>query len=159
MLKRNCDQVVRLLLGKKICKRGELTRLYHLLNGFVKKQLEKTYQDFNGIITLGQFVTLGVVLVGILARVYGIYKNLLEMYESEFIDAGFIRVPSEKPNETKEFMESLVEEELGEAVSSEAVSSDISAPKIVRPADDNGSKKKDSKKKKKKKSAIDSIFG
>lgn len=160
MLKRNCDQVARLLVGRRVQKLDELACLYHLLNGFTKKQLKKTYQDFNSVIALGQFVTLGVVLVGILARVYAIYGKLLEIYESQFREVGFIRVRNERPKETNQFMESLIDEELGEAVPSVTIKAvplePATAKTRVSSAEGVRSKKKNSKKKK---SAIDSIFG
>lgn len=159
MLKRNCDQVVKLLVGRRVRKLDELTRLYHLLHGFIKKQLTKTYQAFNNVIALGQFVTMGVVLVGILARVYSSYGKLLEIYESQFRDAGFIRVPSEKPMETKQFMESLIEEELGEAVPTEPIKTVPPEPTATKVPSAEGTRSKKKNSKKKKKSAIDSIFG
>lgn len=153
MLKRNCNQVVGLLAVKRVENVKDLSRLYKLLNGFINKQSIKTYHDFNSVIALGQFVSLGVILIGILARIYAIYRKLLEIYESKFKDSGFIRVPSEKPIETNQFMESLVQEELGEVVPIEPKTTKSTAP------ENNIPKKESSKRKKKKKSTIDSIFG
>lgn len=158
VLKRNCQQVSKLLVGRKIQKLDELTHLYHLLNGFIKKQLKRTYREFNSIIALGQFVTLGVVLVGILARVYAVYGKLLEIYEPQFRDAGFMRVPSKEPRESKQFLESLIEEELGDPLPSEPDKTvPLERPAAKAPSFGDTRTKKSSKKKKK--SAIDNIFG
>ncbi|KAH3902008.1 uncharacterized protein SCODWIG_03327 [Saccharomycodes ludwigii] len=53
-----------------------LISLYDILCYFQKKQLKSIYYNFNGIIALGQFATLGVVLVGILARIYSLSLKL-----------------------------------------------------------------------------------
>lgn len=159
MLKRNCSQVVNLLVNRKIIKKRELAKLYHLLQGFRKKQVSRTYYDFNNIIGLGQFVSLGVVLVGIVARIYATYGLLLELYDEQFQKAGFFpAVREEVTDEMRpEQLISTAGEELGEEI--EQLPGQEQAPVQVEqsPAVKNRSKYKKSKKKKK--SAIDSIFG
>lgn len=158
-LKRNTAQVVELLQAAKLGP-VRLTRLFRLLQKFLKKQVARMYYSFNGVIGLGQFVTLGVVLVGILARVYAAYCELYQAHESEFVKLKLIHVRNSAPTPIVK-LQALVDEELGEEV-------DIAAPIAVSttPLVENSTKSgnsriagKSKKKSKKKKSAIDDIFG
>ncbi|AQZ15881.1 RMP1 (YLR145W) [Zygosaccharomyces parabailii] len=161
MLKRNCSQVVNLLAQRKITIRSDLAKLYHLLHGFRQKQAPRTYYDFNSVIGLGQFVSLGVVLVGILARIYTIYGILLEIYDEQFQKAGFFRVIGQKNTDTKDEQEQLmkfvVEEDFGEEITQITMMEQAPAPTELESVSKKRSKAKGLKKKKK--SAIDSIFG
>lgn len=161
MLKRNLSQVVNLLAQRKITGKSDLAKLYHLLHGFRQKQAPKTYHDFNDVIGLGQFVTLGVVLLGILARIYTVYGILLEIYDERFQQAGFFRIIRLKNTDTKEdqerLMKSVVDEDFGEEITQIPIVEQASAPNELKSASRKRSKVKNSRKKKK--SAIDSIFG
>ncbi|KAG0667042.1 hypothetical protein C6P44_001843 [Monosporozyma unispora] len=106
---------------------------------------------------MGQFVTLGVVLVGLLARCRSLLLQLQP--EEEIIE---IKKPVEINNDIIQGISS-VDEDLGlEIIEDMPVEEDVSLPKLAK-EDLNKTKrsKKTSKKKKgkKSKSAIDSIFG
>lgn len=177
MLKRNCGQVVELLQNKNLRNNCELVKLYHLVNGFTKRQISKSYYDFNGVIALGQFVTLGVVLVGLLSRIYVIYKEILDLYATKFESVGCLarsrgqnhQQSSEAKQQQEKLLESIAQEELGEEMTQAIVRSpEIAIPSskaMVEPseAEFHEEKKKEKRTKKKKtkktKSAIDGIFG
>lgn len=56
-----------------------VNQLYKSLHYFVKKQSKAVYYAFNGVIQLGQFVTLGVVLIGSFAKIQSNFEKLLQM--------------------------------------------------------------------------------
>lgn len=166
MMKRNCGQVIEILQHPTVDKNRDLVRLYKLINDFKRRQLPRTYYDFNGVIGLGQFVTLGVVLVGLLSRVFVVYKRLMELFEDRFKDAGCVDdhvlpapadldLPLEKIqtyNEVEEIGEEIHEQSVGKISNFQ----EVVTPTVKKPL---AGKKSSKKKKKKTKSVIDSIFG
>lgn len=189
ILKRNCCKSVDILqnvcftnINKKTILRvdRDLIHLFNMINPMIKHKSRRIYYDFNGVIALGQFVTLGVVLVGIQARIYAIYKSLFELFISDFKRLQCInnKILDSLQNDTvmeEKFAQSLESaniEELGEIFNEELgetiESSDLfllEKPVIdikISSSDtgDNQNKKKEKKKKKKsKKTAIDDLFG
>ncbi|CAR25097.1 Rmp1p [Lachancea thermotolerans CBS 6340] len=159
-LKRSSAQVLELLQHQKL-NAVQLRKLYSLLNKFQKKQLSRMYYSFNGVVGLGQFVTLGVVLIGLLARVNALYRQIYADYEREFKNLALIRFEqifaAESPVEKQ--LQSLVNEELGEVVDESMVplpKTEINSNAALISTQKMKAKKKV---KKKKKSAIDDIFG
>lgn len=161
-LKRNCGQIVE-LLGltrlKTTCMRDDKwVKLHRLLQRALFRQLKRWYWDFNSIIALGQFVTLGCVLVALLANVRALYMKIWELSYDEFIRCEcFIK------KIIKGKKESVMDdgEELGEAINEDIRNvvrerEHVEPIQVVEPETD---KKKKKKKKKKNKSAIDGIFG
>lgn len=158
MMKRNCGQVLEILQKPSIEKAGDVISLYKLVNDFNKRQIAKTYRDFNGVIALGQFVTLGVTLIGLLSRVFSTYKLILAFFHARFQEVGCLDRISGK---TQEIPASLGEdqpypdmEEIGEEITVIPVEATTYNAESILP-----SKKVSKKKKKKSKSVIDSIFG
>ncbi|CCH62399.1 hypothetical protein TBLA_0H01110 [Henningerozyma blattae CBS 6284] len=177
MLKRSCSQVIELLQRyKNSWKDSQLIKLYRLLHNFLKKQLSKMYYEFNGVIALGQFITLGVVLVGLLSRVNSIYTQLMELFFPDFKRLKIMPMIKNRDglkNETEmeKLLEYVTNEELGEDINEDFLSNksiksssmtpvDVPETQILEPnINSNANKiKKKSKKKKKSKSAIDDIF-
>lgn len=123
------------------------------------------FRAFNGIIALGQFITLGLTLVGVLGKVYhhvGTIEGLRETNSnrSKSIDVDYNNVD----------LGADLREELGEEVAynegeeekkrKSVEPLDLSIRKKKKTTkDDQGNDKDKKKKKKKKKSAIDDIFG
>lgn len=163
MLKRNCAQVVELLSKRKLRKDSDIIRLYKVLHDLHSRQVSKTYRDFNGVIALGQFVTLGIILVGLLSRLYGIYGELMSIFEEKFQKAGCLDGPRIQKTKQDDVLPidnvlGFKLEDFGEEItieSSEAVQKVPKKPLEVKPA----VKPTKKKKKKKSKSAIDDIFG
>lgn len=166
MMKRNCAQVVEILQKPAVEKTTDVVRLYKLVNDFNKRQVPKTYHDFNGVIGLGQFVTLGVVLVGLLSRVFSTYKQILSVFQVKFQDAGCLDKPvlleahaSVAEVQTQSY---LGLEEIGEEVVEEVTKTIQTTGETKTNVDIVpmlGKKASKKKKKKKSKSVIDSIFG
>lgn len=157
ILKRNVTQVLELL--HKVPKNKDVIRLHSLINRLLKKQLSKIYYSFNGVIKLGQFVTLGVVLVGLLARIYCIYMETMDRYKQKFVILGCIKENTTKQDDvTESELQNIAGEELGEEVSTEIIGRVTSNTKPSVNLLKTKKNKKD-KKKRKNKSAIDSIFG
>lgn len=164
MMKRNVCEVVEVVQRVSRAKKGPTDRdlriLYRVLHKFFNME-GKLYYSFNGVIQLGQFLTLGVVLVGLLARVHCIYRELYEQYGDKFIELGCVKLP--KYNTKLEEHVPMDTDEVGELIEeSEILGSteeiiDKPEPKIEKKKDKDDKKKK--KKKKKKSSAIDDIFG
>lgn len=173
ILKRNVAQAVRIIEGlvfRGVCHDKQLLKLHSLLYSILKLQIKKMYYDFNGVISLGQFVTLGVVLIGNLARIYTVYMHIYDTLEEDFRRIGCIKNntssvnPGMSDNEVREALESIADEEIGEEIGE-----DLETMAIFKSTDDHSkvlaaSGKKDNKygkkkKQKKKKSAIDDLFG
>ncbi|EDO15153.1 hypothetical protein Kpol_397p13 [Vanderwaltozyma polyspora DSM 70294] len=123
ILKRSCGQVIEILQDKKIKGSKNWFKLYNLIENLINKQINKIYYDFNGIIALGQFVTLGVVLIGLLSRIYNCYIDILELFKDNFIKYGCKAIITNSRNdnfndmkykETEKLLESITNEELGE---------------------------------------------
>lgn len=142
-------------------------KIHSLMTGFLKTKLKKVYYDFNGVIALGQFVVLGVVLVGILARVYSLYKDLYEALEKDFIRVGcqksdYTNVVDAKMNDglMNAQFNTFADEELGEEITDDSVANLLSGSReSLRKIPRRSAKKKDKRKDKRKKSVIDDIFG
>ncbi|QLG73885.1 hypothetical protein HG535_0F03970 [Zygotorulaspora mrakii] len=168
ILKRNCSEVLEVIQKKVIDKEFDFAKLYQIINKFKKKILPKIYYEFNGIIALGQFVTLGVILVCLLSRVYAIYKDIYAIYSGNFeriscqsIDNSARKKEEDLDRELK-IMESLADEELGEEITNIAsVSEDQLTHINIQPSPhvERQKIKKKKSKKKKAKSVIDGIFG
>ncbi len=153
ILKRSISQILRQCQYNKV----ERQSCKYAIRRFLKIQLPAIYYAFQGLLTMGQFVTLGVVLVGLLARCRSLLLQLQP--EEEIIE---IKKPVEINNDIIQGISS-VDEDLGlEIIEDMPVEEDVSLPKLAK-EDLNKTKrsKKTSKKKKgkKSKSAIDSIFG
>ena len=161
-MKRNCGQIVDLLgsrrLQSKRLRDTEWVKLYKLLQRALFRQLKKWYWQFNGIIALGQFVTLGCTLVALLANMRALYMKLWEMNNTEFVRRGcsmknLPKTKSETGVDNGEELGEIIDEDIGNTVRENEL---VVMPSPL-PVTENANKKK--KKKKKNKSAIDGIFG
>lgn len=173
MLKRNSAQVLELLSknhNRSLKNQNDIRRLYRIIHDFISKHLHKAYYDFNGVITLGQFVTLGVVLVGLLSKTYSIYVKIIDRYKITFDKLGCIgkniirkkQFIMEEAYETQAIIETMNDEEIGQEIIDIPEERTLSLEKSVQTYSIPGlkqSKVKKKKKAKKNKSAIDSIFG
>ncbi|KAH7579480.1 Hypothetical protein J6896_04875 [Nakaseomyces glabratus] len=171
MLRRSVGDVVEILqpLGRtknqKLKDKKDGRFLYRTLHKFFQME-SKLYYSFNNIIKLGQFITLGVVLVGILGRVHSIYHEIFELYKEQFISIGCLRVPKKNAQIEEAHVTTNDNEELGELINDADVLIEPSAllKQDVIPSENiknesKSSKDKKKKKKKKKGSAIDDLFG
>lgn len=170
MLKRNCAEVLEVLGSKRPGSKSQMIRLYRLMNKLLKKESKKIYYEFNGIISLGQFVTLGVVLLFTLGKVYSIYGSFIELYSEEYSQMGCGATNANSKQEEiirirdMEILRSMADEELGEDItdfisSSKHCRSEEQIPQATTFVSSKKITKKGTKKKKKAKSTIDGIFG
>ncbi|CDO94012.1 unnamed protein product [Kluyveromyces dobzhanskii CBS 2104] len=177
ILKRNVAHVVPLLeslVYKGVRHDKDLLKIHSLLHAILKLQIKKMYYDFNGVISLGQFVTLGVVLVGALARIYKIYSSVYDSLASEFYRVGCVKKSVSGAQQlmldkkVRTALEAIVDEEIGELIEEESStqSSMASSKRSKENVNTTTTKaswtkeaKKSKKKKLKKKSAIDDLFG
>lgn len=130
-----------------------LRSLYQKLHHLMQVKVKKMYYEFNGVIALGQFVTLGVVLIGLLSRMYDIFTRIQNSYEQEWIRLNLVQVRKDKTATEKAVdTDMIVDEEIGEVI-------EVPVPKYseIIPAEKKKTKK-NKKKKKNSKSIIDSIF-
>ena len=163
----------------KCIRTRQYNALYRLIVKFQRSQLKQMYYEFNGVIGLGQFVTLGVVLVGHLARVNNLFKQILESYGN--IYRRYLKGKGSKnkvkPKGSSEPTTVLLDpngEDIGEALEVSIPHTDLIIPnENLDPAQGSKSEKvelgsgkprkeeqeKKKKKKSKSKSAIDDIFG
>ena len=161
-MKRNCGQIIKLLSSKRLQAKRlrdvEWVKLHRLLQRALFRQLKKWYWQFNGVIALGQFVTLGCTLVTLLANVRALYMKLWEGNNSEFIRCGcsmknFPKAKDKQAMSSVEELGNIIDEDIGDTIRENEL--------VITPMPDsvpeNGKKKK--KRKKKNKSAIDGIFG
>lgn len=121
----------------------------HLL----KKVFRQAYFAFNTIIALGQFINLGLVLVGLLSALQG---HLLKI---EGVEKALNSTPKAKP---KEQVEDVQDPDVDLGVAVEPAVSSIEQTAFVPPPPKHLSKPKKMKKlkkSKKSKNAIDDIFG
>lgn len=151
-------------------KKGESVSLQDIVEGpqvqslikkFLKFQLPSIYREFQNVLTIGQFVTLAVVLIGLLARCRSLLLTLQSEKEREREEEG------ERERETIiDEMSSIktIDEDLGmeveiqekqPSIETKIIDQDVAIMDLVDITD----KKKSKKSKKKKKSAIDDIFG
>ncbi|AMD19001.1 HBR100Wp [Eremothecium sinecaudum] len=171
MLKCTTTQVIN-VLQKPVKYRRDLLLLYSLLRRFLKTRLKRIYYEYNTLISQGQFITLGVVLLGVLARVNSVFKEIMQLHSVEFERFAY------KSNPKKEEVHDVgrnVDEEIGTLIddrkearlltadaerirgidATEATKDTIVSGTMVTSL--NVRKKK--KKQKAKRSAIDDIFG
>lgn len=160
MLKRSLQQILKSY-------RGDITKgqFQYQIRKFLQVRLPQLYRSFQCVITTGQFVTLGVVLVGLLARCHHLIQQL--------VDEKSIPIPMKK-SPTQSIAPVVIpssdfdgREDLGMDIGEEIIESSIPieqeailsikkpSPQIEKPK----KTKKSKKKKSKSKSAIDSIFG
>lgn len=167
LMKRNVASVVEVLQRASRAKKGPTSRdmriLYRLLHNFFNME-SKLYYSFNGVIQLGQFLSLGVVLVGLLARVHSIYEELVDKFREQFIVLGCFHVPK-YDRKLEGTSESTSLEEVGELIEEDELPkmadtpTDIMLPVPTKPEKEMKETKKKKKKKKKKTSVIDDLFG
>ena len=136
------------------------------------------YTEFNEVIALCQFPTLGVVLVGLLSRIFSLVTGIREYYADEF--AKFIQTQAVRPERTlaaqdvqgPDVILPVGDEEIGEVITEESLHTELPLdipltipgnddmpPITIKPSTKKKSSNKSKSKKKKSKSAIDSIFG
>ncbi|AAS54331.1 AGL160Wp [Eremothecium gossypii ATCC 10895] len=140
-LKRSVSQVVT-VTSKPVRTEADLEALAGLLRRFAVRQAPAMYYEFNGVIALGQFVTLGVVLVAALARVWALYGQLREAL-------GLLPV---RAAQAERECDVAPTEEIGEEVAVAVAASPPGAAALP-------GGKRIKKKSKSKRSAIDDIFG
>lgn len=154
-LKRSISQILRQCQYNKV----ERESCKYAIKRFLKVQLPAIYYAFQGVLTMGQFVTLGVVLMGLLARSRAL---LLQLQPED--DVVEIKTPKESSKEVSEVIPSVSGgEDLGmEIVEDAPVEQSLLQ---LKPTKEDSHKVKKNKKQSKKskskksKSAIDSIFG
>ncbi len=125
---------------------------------------KSAFRAFNGVIALGQFITLGLTLVGALGKIYHHVGTVDGLHKTDTL--------TDKVNDTVDYNEGDIGEEIGEEVGEVVViKTHERKRKSVEPVDTKIKKKKKAdksisdiesvlkKKKKKKKNAIDDIFG
>lgn len=156
VLKRNVIQVLTLLKLKSI-KEENYRQLYRLITKFQIKQVKKIYYSFNGIIALGQFITLGVILIGLLARIYVIYSDIMSLCKEKFKDLRLYPQLETQNHQLLTFIDEELGEELNEKLDNKIHDSVLSF--IQETYEKPRMKEKSFKKKKRVKSAIDDIFG
>ncbi|SCU89640.1 LAFA_0E19680g1_1 [Lachancea sp. 'fantastica'] len=168
-LKRSAGQVLTLIQKDKL-KKPQAIMLWSLLEKLRKRQLPRMYYSFNGVVGLGQFVTLGVVLIGILAKINALYNDIFENYKPDFESAGLLKKTSAAipPKISSTQMGLMADEELGEEIEIQEQVSHTEQPEhislmppdhSVRTPDVEKKTKNKKSKKKKKSSAMDAIFG
>ncbi|WEJ96046.1 RNase MRP subunit [Yamadazyma tenuis] len=136
-----------------------LTRLKRIVKDPIKKNVTVLYQkkiinkcfyEFYGIIKLGQFMSLGLVLVASLSKINEILKAYTELRVPTQIDQQNIYL------QDSDDIGEVITEHIGETITkSEGLS--IGKTELMKTKDKH--LKKDKKKKKKTKSDIDKIFG
>ncbi|CEP23762.1 unnamed protein product [Cyberlindnera jadinii] len=132
-------------LTKVLCLPDRL-RLQPLVKKLKLHIIPGCYRAFNNIISLGQFVTLGLVLLGLLARINKCIDGLGVVYETKPVVSKLEIVPTD--------------DDLGQVIETEEL--DVVAAKVVpieHRTQRKGRDKEKKNKKKKKRSAIDDIFG
>lgn len=149
--------IIKLLIDIERCKKEEVIRykqsqVVDTCNYLVTLVLKKAYYEFNCIITLGQFIKLGFVLVGLSSRIFDILVNV------KGVDSKGVEIKQEVVIDTNDDLgEEIVEDEVivtkQEEITKEAIKRPIEDIDAINP------KKKKKEKKKKKKSVMDDIFG
>ncbi|SMN20683.1 similar to Saccharomyces cerevisiae YLR145W RMP1 Subunit of RNase MRP, which processes pre-rRNA and has a role in cell cycle-regulated degradation of daughter cell-specific mRNAs [Maudiozyma saulgeensis] len=166
-LKRVVSQITILLQHRN---KLPVNALYHVTHKFMRTQVKKMYYEFNGVISLGQFPTLGVVLIGLLGRIHNHVAKLIVLHSEEF--SKFKQTNSVKKQDDAingihiSDDITMFNEEVGEIIIEKDIV-DIKAIPLMEIEEEITKKSTNSKKKKKKKtskskkpkSAIDSIFG
>ncbi|EWG84402.1 Rmp1p [Saccharomyces cerevisiae R008] len=146
-MKRNCGQIITLFSSRRLqakrLKDVEWVKLHRLLQRALFRQLKRWYWQFNGVIALGQFVTLGCTLVTLLANVRALYMRLWEINETEFIRCGCLikNLPRTKVksvvNDVEELGE-IIDEDIGNNVQE----NELVITSIPKPLTENCKKKK-----------------
>lgn len=155
ILKRSISQILRQCQYNKI----ERQSCKYAIKRFLKVQLPTIYYQFQDILTMGQFITLGVVLMGLLARC----RSLLLQLQPED-DVVEIKTPKQSIKEASEVTPFASSgEDLGLEII-EDTQAEESLLNLKTMKEDSNTVKKNKKhskksKSKKNKSAIDSIFG
>lgn len=144
--------------------RNAMAKVIHELQR--KKIMDKAYWEFNSIIALGQFVTLGLTLVGLLAKIWSILEPERVVPEQGAIGVGVSTTAVITATDGDvDFGEEIVDDvPLEDAVATSnkrTISSgidDIFGPSSKKKKTDTDKSKK-KKKKKTKKNDMDDIFG
>lgn len=149
IIHRNIRKILKIIIDlestkddKKIQQKQQ--KVLEIIENLIKKRIfTKAYYEFNGIVALGQFVTLGLALIGNLSKLYCILQNF----------KGIDKVLEQKITDVK-FTESVEynEDDLGEVVEYENVP-DSQLKRKVEIVDSKASKKT-----KKSADSIDDIF-
>ncbi|GMM59146.1 Rmp1 protein [Maudiozyma humilis] len=111
-----------------------LNMLYHTTTKFVRTQVRRMYTQFNEVIALCQFPTLGVVLVATLSRVFRLVTEVREFYAEEFAKFKQIQKPSAGKRETHvdgavaETVLPVGDEEIGEVITESSLQSAVPTP-------------------------------
>ncbi|SCV04611.1 LAMI_0H17524g1_1 [Lachancea mirantina] len=159
-LKRCVSNVIAVIERGKSSSAKKRKELCSLVGRFTGRQAGKFYYSFNGIISLGQFVTLGIVLVGILARVYDLFLRIEKELDLESSKKADESVGFACPRMSEQDLRRLTVEDFGEEI---AETLSTNKPVIQETGQRNPETEIKQKKKKKKgqrkKSAIDDIFG
>lgn len=117
-----------------------LNMLYHTTTKFVRTQVRRMYTQFNEVIALCQFPTLGVVLVATLSRVFRLVTEVREFYAEEFAKFKQIQKPSAGRRETHldgavaETVLPVGDEEIGEVITESSLQSAMPVPLDIAPA-------------------------
>ncbi|AET39286.1 Rmp1p Ecym_4219 [Eremothecium cymbalariae DBVPG len=118
MFKRSVAQVLE-VLSKREKTQYDWLKLDSLVGKFLRRQQRRAYYEFNNVVALGQFVTLGVVLLGSLAKVCSIYRELVKVNGhcvTSFRCANGI-------HDKEMGMQPVIDEELGEEIPEDSFSS------------------------------------
>lgn len=111
-----------------------LNMLYHTTTKFVRTQVRRMYTQFNEVIALCQFPTLGVVLVATLSRVFRLVTEVREFYAEEFAKFKQIQKPSAGKRDmpvdgaVAETVLPAGDEEIGEVITESSLQSAVPAP-------------------------------
>ena len=96
---RNVRKILKFLIDLELIKNSQKIRqkkqqILDVIKYLIKKKVfTKAYYEFNGIIALGQFVTLGLALLGSLSKIYCIlqtFKGLDIIYKPNIIDQASV---------------------------------------------------------------------
>lgn len=121
----------------------------------------RAFYEFNGMLALGQYVTLGLALLGCVAKVYDVLQSERKLSRRP---AGAVKAMGSRTDTNAK----AKDEDLGEAFEPVAIEEAkpqplqprvADTPQVTPPPAVVSWKPKEKKKKKKKKSAIDDIFG
>lgn len=159
ILHRRCWQLVELVETDKNSDRTK--SIVHFLN---KKLIPSAYRSFHNVLAQGQFVTLGLALIALLARIHHLLRP--SDMDKKFTDP-IIETPMDiDVKETTHSADNVKAVDMGETISRDEISKPAkSEPKKSKKRasadvdDSASSSKKKKKSKKKSKNEIDDIFG
>lgn len=138
ILHRRCNQLVVLTNSKDHDNSTKIASIAHYL---VIKLIPTCYNYFHGVITQGQFVSLGITLIAILARLRSQLLSVCDSSDNQNKENNKVSIQSK-------------EVDIGQIMSRDAVS----ISKTEQLSKEQPKKEKNKKKKKKSKNAIDEIF-